>query len=321
MSTVASTSDTVDVLPAAFWIHRGSPPRMRAPHRHDDVEVNLVLSGQLDYIFGGSPLTVHAGELAVFWGATPHRLLAEDRRRDPLRESEPTRGCWLHVPLGTVLGWGLPADGIGRLLEMTAMIIPTSRLPYDPEPLFTAWDAELADDREQAAQRRDQQRYGCGGSVEDQPAGDSPALLEIQALLRRAVTRSVRADPTPPDGQSRPGDVGHPGPVLVAVTAMAQFIVTHFREPMTIDDIAAAGHLNRTYAATIFRRTLDTTPGRYLARCRVAEAQRLLLTTDKTMIDIAHASGFSSQSSFYEQFTRWCQSSPGDYRRRSPQLR
>ena len=106
------------------------------------------------------------------------------------------------------------------------------------------------------------------------------------------------------------------GPTISAITAMAQYIVTNFRESVTIDDIAAAAHLNRTYAATIFSRSLGTTPGRYLTRCRVAEAQRLLITTDRPMLDIAHAAGFSSQSSFYDQFSRHCGVSPGGYRRR-----
>lgn len=285
MTSVAIAPDTVDILPAAFWIHCGTPPTMGAPHRHDDVEINIVLSGQLDYIFGGTRLTVPAGQAAVFWAATPHRLLTATG--DQARQ---TRGCWLHIPLRTVLSWALPEDRIGRLLGMSAMITSIECLPYDPDPLFAAWSVELSG---------------------HQP-GNFSALLEIQALLRRVIDSSVHPTAVCPG----PQDHRRHSSVLTAVTAMAQHIVGHFREQLTIEDIAAAVHLNRTYAATIFSRSLGTTPGRYLTRCRVTEAQRLLITTDRPMLDIAHASGFSSQSSFYDQFTRLCGCSPGAYRRR-----
>ncbi|SDT36680.1 helix-turn-helix domain-containing protein [Microlunatus soli] len=287
MTSAVLQADAVDVLPAGFWVHQGAPPTMRLPHRHDDVEVNVVLCGQLDYIFGGSRLTVRAGQIAVFWAATPHRLLAA---RDEV--PDPTRGCWLHIPLTAVLRWGLPEYEIGRLLQMSALIAPVDCLPYDPERLFAAWADELADDRDDGTAM--------------------PAPLEAQALLRRACRH--RATATAPEATSSDGRPH--GNVIAGVTAMAQYIVEHFRDQVSIDDVAAAAHLNRTYAATIFSRSLGTTPGRYLARCRVAEAQRLLITTDKTMLDIAREAGFSSQSSFYEQFTRHCDVSPGGYRRR-----
>lgn len=284
MSTVAPVAEPVTVLPAAFWVHRGEPPAMQLPHRHDDVEINVVLSGRLDYLFGGSRLTVRAGRIAVFWAATPHRLLRTDD------DHESTRGCWLHIPLSTVLGWSLPEQQIGRLLQMAPVIGSLDRLPQDPDRLFEVWATELSGGRDDEA---------------------IPALLEIQALLRRVIGSSAATFEGMADQTERPA-----GGVQAGVTTMAQYIVEHFREQITIDDVAAAAHLNRTYAATIFSRSLGTTPGRYLTRCRVAEAQRLLITTDLAMLEIAHRSGFSSQSSFYDQFTRRCAVSPGGYRRR-----
>src|SRR5690606_22893000 len=45
----------------ALWVRRGDPPTMDRPHRHDDLEVNVVLRGRLDYLFGGSRVSVEAG--------------------------------------------------------------------------------------------------------------------------------------------------------------------------------------------------------------------------------------------------------------------
>ncbi|MFC7622202.1 helix-turn-helix domain-containing protein [Microlunatus sp. GCM10028923] len=279
MSGAGPLPDPVDVTGSELWLHRGAPPSMARPHRHDDLEVNLVLRGRLDYLFGGDRLSVAAGQVAVFWAATPHHLLPGP---------EQTEGCWLHLPLGTALGWNLADSDVARLLSLTPVIAPQSCLGHDAIVLFGTWIREL------------------GGS---DPAARIPALLEIQAMISR-VLRYAERRPDRPDQQ--PGPDGALGPVAT----MARFIVEHFREPIMIGDIAAAAHLNRSHAAMIFSRSLGTSPGRYLARRRIAEAQRLLITTSLAMIDIAHAAGFSSQSSFYEQFTRYCGTSPGDYRRR-----
>ena len=57
------------------------------------------------------------------------------------------------------------------------------------------------------------------------------------------------------------------------------------------------------------------TIGEYLAQCRVAEAQRLLISTRATTRDIALRSGFGSTSRLYERFGRDVGMSPGAYRR------
>lgn len=284
MSNDGRSGDLVEVEPGNLWIHRGVPPTMRLTHRHDDLEVNIVLRGRLDYIFGGRHLTVRAGQLALFWGATPHRLVVA-----PGTNPSETSGCWIHIPLSTALGWNLPEYEMGELLKMAVVLAPSHDLPYDPDRLFAAWENEFTDDDQET----------------------TPGLLEVQALIRRALHHQARrsTDFNTPDGDGRHGNV------LLAVTAMAKFIVENFRDRISVEDIASTAHLNQTYAATIFSRTLGTTPGEYVNRCRVAEAQRLLVMTNKTMIDIAHESGFSSQSSFYDQFSRRCGSSPGAYRK------
>jgi len=291
MSSVGPHDQLTNVQPGGLWIHRGTPPTMQLVHRHDDIEVNIVLRGRLDYIFGGGHLTVRAGELALFWGATPHRLVPQ-----PGCDPAATSGCWIHIPLSTALGWNLPEDEMGEVLNMSAILAPSEDLPYDPDRMFEAWRRELHNGTE--------------------ALGDVPGLLEVQAMVRRVLHHQARRSP---NADIHGADIhdyeGRQGGVLRAVTVMARFIAENFRERVTVADIATAAHLNRTYAATIFSRTLGTTPGEYLNRCRIAEAQRLLVMTNRTMADIAHESGFSSQSSYYEHFTRRCGSSPGAYRR------
>ena len=95
---------------------------------------------------------------------------------------------------------------------------------------------------------------------------------------------------------------------------MARFTAERFRDPISTADIARAAGLNPNYATTLFRESVGTTLGEHLLRHRVAEAQRLLITTSLTATTIAHAAGFGSPSSLYAHFARACGCAPGEYR-------
>jgi transcriptional regulator GlxA family with amidase domain len=53
-------------------------------------------------------------------------------------------------------------------------------------------------------------------------------------------------------------------------------------------------------------------------RCRLAEARRLLVTTDLPIAHVASASGFGSVSRFYAAFTSACGVPPARFRREHP---
>ena len=97
--------------------------------------------------------------------------------------------------------------------------------------------------------------------------------------------------------------------------AIAAFIATHFREPLQLVDIAEAVNLHPSTASAVFRQSTGVTAGRYLTQCRIAEAQRLLIATSRTTVDIAQRSGFGSTSRFYSAFAEHCQMAPAAYRR------
>ncbi|MFC7405681.1 helix-turn-helix domain-containing protein [Georgenia alba] len=279
LNTSSLASGVIEMEPA-LWVRRGAPPTMERPHRHDDLELNVVLRGRLDYLFGGSHVSVAAGQIAVFWAATPHRLI------------DPQQGdvCWVHVPLATVLSWPLPEDDVSTLLRMDPAVVPMDAVPGDVEALFESWRHELTEDHAEIA------------------------LLEAQAVVRR-VLKHHRESPPGPDAPAHHISEGERAVAVQHVATMARFIATTFRQPITTTDVAQAVHLAPTYAMGLFRKAVGTTVGGYILKCRLAEAQRLLITTTLTTGDIAYEAGFSSQSSFYEHFRRMCACSPGEYRR------
>lgn len=258
---------------SALWTSRGAPPVMRRPHRHDDIEVNAVRTGSLRYLFGGSDISLGPGDLAVFWGATPHQLVRPGT-------SDDGDVLWLHVPLTTVLTWDLSRDRLDALLQPAPLIARAGESALDPLAAMARWQADVA-------------------------AGDRDiAFLEIHALLMRLLRGEPATGGAPRTG---PGD---------AVVVMTRTIAQRFREPISPAEVAAATHLSPTYAMTLFREAVGCTIGVYLTRCRVAEAQRLLVTTRAGTADIGQRAGFGSQTQFYEHFTRLCGCSPARYRAR-----
>lgn len=266
-----------------LWLHRGAAPVMPLAHRHDDLEINIVLRGALEYQFGGMRITVPAGSLAVFWGATPHRLVSTDAGADGDM-------CWIHVPLTTVLGWNLPMSDLSEVLLNRPIIVPAATVARDVEAMFTSW----------------QQEVGVDGL-------ETIALLEVQALIRRLLHRQHSGEQAAIEMDGLPSVSSDS---MRGVTEMARFTVAHFREQISAADIASAANLNPHYATSLFRRAVGSTIAEYLIRCRVAEAQRLLVTTTMSASEIAHAAGFGSQSSFYAQFTKRCGIPPSRYRSR-----
>lgn len=277
----ASPTSDVIVEDAAIWVRRGRAPLMDRPHRHDDLELNYVVRGELDYLFGGGTLRVEAGQIALFWGATPHRLIDDEI-------PDENDNCWVHIPLSTVFGWGLPDSNLKDLLTDRPIVLPAKAAGRDVESMFTSWLTDL------------------DGSDTEQFA-----LLEIHALVRRLLHYHLAHSA---HGRLR-GTAGQHTDGMHHVVEMARYTVSNFRSNITPTDIARAIHLNPNYAMTLFKETVGTTLGRYLTRCRIAEAQRLLLATSMTTAEIAHTAGFGSQSNFYAHFTRDCGLSPSAYRR------
>ena len=70
----------------------------------------------------------------------------------------------------------------------------------------------------------------------------------------------------------------------------------------TIAELAARASLSRSRFATRFRDVVGESPKRYINRCRLAHAARLLDTTDEPLSQIAARSGYQSEFSFSKAF-------------------
>jgi len=75
------------------------------------------------------------------------------------------------------------------------------------------------------------------------------------------------------------------------------------------------GRAHPDYAATLFKKTFGTTLNRFLVDHRIQHAQRMLVTSDENILQIAFDSGFNSLSRFNAAFKDLCGATPRGFRK------
>ena len=96
--------------------------------------------------------------------------------------------------------------------------------------------------------------------------------------------------------------------------AVRRYIDLHFKEALTLEQLAEEGHMNKYYLSHAFKREYGVSPINYMISKRIEESKYLLVETDLSMSQIAQLLGFSSLSYFSQVFRRTQSVTPKDYR-------
>ncbi len=93
-----------------------------------------------------------------------------------------------------------------------------------------------------------------------------------------------------------------------------EFLAAHVNTAFSIEELAAACGLSRSYFIKAFRETFGRTPYRWLMEFRVARAKELL-RSNGAIAEIAVACGFADQSHMTRVFSDIVGEAPGTWRR------
>lgn len=278
--------ELVDHPTVGFVSWRGTPNLMTRLHRHEEVECNFIERGAITYLHRDKLVTLHPARLTLFWAAIPHRLISFPKS---------TVAHWLNIPLRWLLQHQLPTNLVQAILQ--GEIIEESDLTqFDFDlRLFHRWHQDLKS---------------------PSPERQLICHLELQARLRRlAFSAKSLASSRPLASESRRGAPSASSPEAIGkVELMARFIAENYTEPLRVANIAKLVGLHPNYAMSLFRKAFGMHLSDYLTQQRLAHAQRLILTTDRKILDIALEAGFGSASRFYAAFHRAYGQAPGDYR-------
>ncbi len=92
------------------------------------------------------------------------------------------------------------------------------------------------------------------------------------------------------------------------------FIEQNFQNDITVEDIAAACCLNRSYFGKIFREAMGKSPQEFLIAYRMTKATELLKLTELSIADIGNAVGYPNQLHFSRAFKNVYSISPRQWR-------
>lgn len=257
---------------------RAAPTVMSRPHTHLDIELNFLLRGSMRYFIAGRFQTVPPQRLAVFWAGIPHQVVNVEAG---------TEFILAGVPLAWFIQWQLGESFMRRLLRgeflMELQLNPVMR--QMDRAMLERWAVDLHGNSSQARKI---------------------VMLELEARMRRLALSTGRMQAEKPDARR---DVN-----TVQLERVTEYVGQHYSEKLSITQVAAAIRLHPNYLMNIFKRGCGMSLWEYVIRLRVSHAQRLLITTDLKVLDIALESGFGSVSCFYEAFERYCGTTPKKYR-------
>ena len=273
--------DDFSLSGASFGVERHIADTMGAAHWHDHVELNLLLSGRMTYLFNGRREQVEAGRLVMFWAAIPHRSIEVDAG-SPL--------ICIYLPLADFLA--LPIDKHTRQAVMEGRLLAAAAPDAGDIQTATRWVSE----------------WDTGSPAHRQLVADEVKLRVRRLSLDRRGTGPARSSQTS-GSAARRDRVAH-------AEALVELINAHFAEPLSIPQLAALAKLHPSTAAAAFRAVMGISINEYLIRYRLARALERLADSDDAILDIAFACGFGSASRFYDLFKARVGEAPLQFRRR-----
>lgn len=98
------------------------------------------------------------------------------------------------------------------------------------------------------------------------------------------------------------------------VSQAIRFIEGHLAQKIDLDTAAAALHYSKFHLHRIFTKTVGMTIHGYIQRRQLTEAARLLVYSEKTILEIALTSGYESQQAFTDIFKAMYKTTPARFR-------
>jgi PAS domain S-box-containing protein len=99
-----------------------------------------------------------------------------------------------------------------------------------------------------------------------------------------------------------------------------EYIEQHYREHLTLEDVAQAVNFTAAYLTELLRRETGLSIHRWIVEYRLAEAKRLLVNTEMSVAAVAEQVGFGNASHFCRQFRRKTNFTPRAWRKAKSRL-
>ena len=103
-------------------------------------------------------------------------------------------------------------------------------------------------------------------------------------------------------------------PTIIPIETVLDYIETHLDTRLDLDTIADAVHYSKYHLHRMFTEAAGMTIHDYVQRRQLTEAAKLLVFSDKPIIEIAFLCGYESQQAFSSAFKSMYKIPPAEYR-------
>jgi len=265
----------------ALLVEFRPPAAMPCYHWHGQVEINLPFERDVEYLLNGRHFTLHAGQIGLFWGLTPHWLVAAHEC--------PGMGI-INLPLHLFLTLAVDEQLVTGILQGDVIVSDAVGLFGEHEVRRWAQDSQSRHTGREQLMRE-----------------------EITLMLRRV---GLLGWHTLLEGQRiRRQGTSYPDSAIRNVRRMLEYISREHDGAIKVPDVAAHTNLHPNYAMNLFKRVMRYSIKEYITLMKINHARALLSETRQPMLEIALTAGFNSVSRFYETFQRTVGMTPNQYRR------
>ncbi len=257
-----------------LFMAASEPCKMALSHLHPAVEILLFTAGGFRLEVDGEECFASEGDLAVFRSNAVHAIELISRGAGSYHVLK------LHPSLLLELfsqGGENHAMPLLQNRKESPCIIPRERIPGEVSELFSRIAEE---DKEGNGTARIAQRIYAS---------------ELSLLLLRRVL---------PRGEEAPGEERISTENLRRIYESVSYIDRSFSSELRAEEVAARIHMSYSYYARLFRAVTGKSFQQYLQSVRLSHAERLLLTTELSVTEIAMSCGYNSLSYFISEYKR-----------------
>lgn len=130
-------------------------------------------------------------------------------------------------------------------------------------------------------------------------------MMKLSELLIFAARTNAKASKS---------DIDVHSPKHQKVDEVANYIVTHCQEPLSLESVADTFFVNKCYLSRIFKEVTSFTVNEYINVHRINKASDLLTSTTMSIAEIASECGYESLTYFEKVFRTYREISPLKYR-------
>lgn len=276
--------------PMRRWTSAGAPLLAIISHhknsfyrpdaRHQEHEMNVVLSGDAIYRLGDETTHVTAGEILLMPAGTVHAIKVKHHLRMAAVHIHPKAFD------GILVRKGRDADMLDRL-KIWKQSVPWRKV-VAPDVYATL---ELLAEE----------------TVVEQNRQASARLSLLNGLATQAAVLFLRLMLLEQTAETSDQTTRH-------ILTVQSWIDRHFAEDCGVDGLAKMAHLAPTYFAARFRDIVGVPPMTYVRDRRLEQAKLLLERTSNPIKVVAWSVGYSDVSHFNRAFKQAIGMTPGEYR-------